>query len=94
MISIITFASEYIGAVTAIRVEDYHPKGKRWWVCLPEKGGWRQEMPAHNTHEAYLISYIEAIEAARRQARYARPCRFATPSARPASPLILKPARR
>jgi len=28
-----------IGAVVGMRVEDYYPKGKRWWVRLHEKGG-------------------------------------------------------
>jgi len=49
-----------IGAVVAMRVEDYYPKGKRWWVRLHEKGGKRHEMPAHHTLEAYLDAYIEA----------------------------------
>jgi site-specific recombinase XerC len=43
-----------------MRVEDYYPKGKRWWVRLHEKGGKRHEMPAHHTLEAYLDAYIEA----------------------------------
>jgi hypothetical protein len=43
-----------------MRVEDYYPKGKRWWVRLHEKGGKRHEMPAHHNLEAYLDSYIEA----------------------------------
>jgi hypothetical protein len=43
-----------------MRVEDYYPKGKRWWVRLHEKGGKRHEMPAHHTLEAYLDTYIEA----------------------------------
>ena len=42
-----------------MRVEDYYPKGKRWWVRLHEKGGKRHEMPAHHNLEAYLDSYIE-----------------------------------
>jgi hypothetical protein len=32
-----------------MRVEDYFPKGKRWWVRLHEKGGKRHEMPAELT---------------------------------------------
>ena len=60
LISVMTFAFARIGAVVAMRVEDYHPKGKRWWVRLHEKGGKRHEMPAHHTLEAYLDSYIEA----------------------------------
>src|SRR3984885_76652 len=43
-----------------MRVEDYFPKGKRWWVRLHEKGGKRHEMPAHHTLEAYIDSYIDA----------------------------------
>ena len=39
---------------------DYHPKGKRWWVRLHEKGGKRHEMPAHHNLEAYLDAYIDA----------------------------------
>jgi site-specific recombinase XerD len=60
MISIMTFAFARIGAVVAMRVEDYYPKGKRWWVRLHEKGGKHHEMPAHHTLEAYLDTYIEA----------------------------------
>jgi integrase len=41
-------------------VEDYHPKGKRWWVRLHEKGGKDHELPAHHNLEAYLDAYIEA----------------------------------
>ena len=60
LISVMTFAFARIGAVVAMRVEDYFPKGKRWWVRLHEKGGKRHEMPAHHNLEAYLDAYIEA----------------------------------
>jgi len=60
LISVMTFAFARIGAAVAMRVEDYYPKGKRWWVRLHEKGGKRREMPAHHTLEAYLDAYIEA----------------------------------
>jgi hypothetical protein len=43
-----------------MRVEDFYPQGKRWWVRLHEKGGKRHEMPAHHTLEAYLDAYIDA----------------------------------
>jgi site-specific recombinase XerC len=46
LISVMTFAFARIGAVVAMRVGDYYPKGKRWWVRLHEKGGKRHEMPA------------------------------------------------
>jgi site-specific recombinase XerD len=60
LISVMTFAFARIGAVVAMRVEDYYPKGKRWWVRLNEKGGKRHEMPAHDTLRAYLEAYIDA----------------------------------
>jgi integrase len=60
LISVMAFAFARIGAVVAMRVEDYYPKGKRWWVRLHEKGGKRHEMPAHHNLEAYVDSYIEA----------------------------------
>jgi site-specific recombinase XerD len=59
LISVMTFAFARIGAVVAMRVEDYYPNGKRWWVRLHEKGGKRHEMPAHHNLEAYLDVYIE-----------------------------------
>ena len=55
-----TFAFARIGTVVAMRVEDYYPQGKRWWVRLHEKGGKRHEMPAHHNLEAYLDAYLDA----------------------------------
>jgi site-specific recombinase XerC len=60
LISVMTFAFARIGAVVAMRVEDYYPEGKRWWVRLHEKGGKRHEMPAHHNLESYLDAYIKA----------------------------------
>jgi hypothetical protein len=37
-----------IGAVVAMRVEDYHPNGKRWWVRLHEKGGRHSDLSRHS----------------------------------------------
>jgi integrase/recombinase XerD len=60
LVSVMTFAFARIGAVVAMRVEDYYPEGKRWWVRLHEKGGKRHEMPAHHNLETYLDAYIDA----------------------------------
>src|SRR5271166_5609691 len=60
LISVMTFAFARIGAVVTMRVEDYYPEGKRWWVRLHEKGGKRHEMPAHHNLEEYLDAYIDA----------------------------------
>ena len=67
LISVMTFAFARIGAVVAMRVEDYYPQGKRWWVRLHEKGGKRHEMPAHHTLETYLDAYIDAAGSPRRR---------------------------
>jgi site-specific recombinase XerD len=53
-----TFAR--VGAATGLRVEDYFPQGKRWWVRLHEKGGKYHEMPVHHCLEEYLDAYIAA----------------------------------
>ncbi|MGP0001843.1 MAG: hypothetical protein ACLPKW_29455 [Acetobacteraceae bacterium] len=37
LISLMAFSFARISAVTAMRVEDYYPEGKRWWVRLHEK---------------------------------------------------------
>lgn len=62
LISLMIFTFARVGAVVAIRVEDYYPQGKRWWVRLHEKGSKRHEMPAHHTLEAYLDAYLGAAK--------------------------------
>jgi integrase len=60
LIAVMTYALARVGAVVSMRVEDYYPQNKRWWVRLHEKGGKRHEMPAHHNLEAYLDAYIDA----------------------------------
>ncbi len=60
LICVMTFAFARIGAVVGMRVEDYYPTGKRWWVRLPEKGGKQHELPAPQALQACLDSYIDA----------------------------------
>jgi site-specific recombinase XerD len=60
LIGVMTYAFARIGAVVAMRVDDYFANGKRWWVRLHEKGGKRHEMPAHHKLEAFLDEYIKA----------------------------------
>ena len=43
-----------------MKVEDYYPAGKRWWVRLHEKGGKRHEMPAHHKLEQFIDEYLDA----------------------------------
>src|ERR1700730_13137510 len=46
--------------VVAMRVEDYYPGGKRWWLRLHEKGGKRHEMPVDHELEHFLDEYVAA----------------------------------
>jgi site-specific recombinase XerC len=46
LIALMTYSFACVSAAVAMDVEDYHPKGKRWWVRLHEKGGKRHELPA------------------------------------------------
>lgn len=55
-----TYTFARVGAVVAMRVEDYHPEGKRWWVRLREKGGKAHAMPAHHNLEAWMDAYLDA----------------------------------
>jgi site-specific recombinase XerC len=60
LIGVMTYAFARIDAVVAMRVDDYYPNGKRWWVRLHEKGGKRHEMPAHHKLEAFIDEYLAA----------------------------------
>jgi site-specific recombinase XerD len=60
LMAVMTYSFARIGAVVAMRVEDYYPGGKRWWVRLHEKGGKRHEMPAHHKLEQFLDEYLDA----------------------------------
>jgi site-specific recombinase XerD len=58
LIGVMTYAFARIGAVVAMKVEDYYPAGKRWWVRLHEKGGKRHDMPAHHKLEHFIDEYL------------------------------------
>jgi integrase len=49
-----------VGAVTAMRVEDYYSQGRRGWVRLHEKGGKRHELPCNHHLEQILDAYVQA----------------------------------
>ena len=59
LIATMFFSFARIGAVLAMSVKDYFPKGKRYWLRLHEKGGKYHEVPVHHTLERYLDVYIE-----------------------------------
>jgi site-specific recombinase XerD len=60
LIGVMTYAFARIGAVVAMKVDDYYPAGKRWSVRLHEKGGKRHEMPAHHKREHFIDEYLAA----------------------------------
>lgn len=59
LVATLLFTFARVSAALAMRVEDYYPVGKRWWVRLHEKGGKHHEMPAHHTLQEYLDAYVE-----------------------------------
>ncbi len=60
IIAAMVYSFARVGAMVAMRVEDYYPQGRRMWLRLHEKGGKHHEMPAHHNLEAYIDAYVEA----------------------------------
>jgi len=60
LIGVLIYSFATVSAAVSMRVEDYFPQGKRWWLRLHEKGGKHHEIPVHHTLEEYLDRYIEA----------------------------------
>lgn len=58
VIALMIYSFARVGAVLALNVDDYFPKGKRWWIRLHEKGSKYHEMPLHHKAEEYLDAYI------------------------------------
>ena len=59
-IGLLVYSFARVGAAVAMRVEDFYPNGRRWWVRLHEKGGKHHELPAHHNLDLWLHEYIEA----------------------------------
>ena len=60
IIAVMIYTFARVSAVVALKVEDYFPQKKRWWLRLHEKNGKVNEMPCHHKLEQYLDAYIEA----------------------------------
>jgi site-specific recombinase XerD len=58
LVGLMVYTFARVGAVTAMKVEDYYTQGRRSWVRLHEKGGKRLEVPAHHNLDAYLEQYV------------------------------------
>ncbi len=59
-ISVMVYGFARVSAVIGLKVEDYFPLKKRWWLRLHEKGGKVNEMGCHHKLEQYLDEYILA----------------------------------
>jgi site-specific recombinase XerD len=60
LIGTMVYSFARVSAIVNMRVRDYYPQGKRYWLRLHEKGGKFHEVPVHHTAESYLDEYIEA----------------------------------
>ena len=58
LIGVMAYTFARVGAAAQMRVEDVYLQGRRTRVRLREKGGKRNEMPAHHNLEDYLHAYI------------------------------------
>jgi site-specific recombinase XerD len=68
IVAVMAFTFARVSAVVGLKVEDYYPQKKRWWLRLREKNGRVNEMPCHHKLESYIDAYIAAagIEADRK----------------------------
>jgi site-specific recombinase XerD len=62
LLGVMCYTFARVGAVVAMRVEDYYENGKRGWFRLHEKGGKRHEVPAHHNAEKYTDEYLQAAD--------------------------------
>lgn len=60
LVAVMAFTFARVSAVVGLKVEDYYPQKKRWWLRLREKNGKVNEMPCHHKLEAYLDEYLSA----------------------------------
>jgi len=70
LIGVMAYTFARVGAATQMRVEDVYLQGRRTWVRLHEKGGKRNEMPAHHNLEEYLHAYIAKADLAKKGKEY------------------------
>jgi site-specific recombinase XerD len=61
LIAIMAYGFARVGAVVAMRVEDYFQMGKRWHFRLHEKNSKVLAMPAHHTAEEFVDAYLNAV---------------------------------
>jgi integrase len=60
LIGVMGYTFARIGAVVAMKVEDYYIQKRRGWVRLHEKGGKVTELPCHHNLEQFLDEWLSA----------------------------------
>lgn len=61
-IALLIYSFARVGAALSMKVGDFHPQGRRWWLRLEEKGGKQHALPAHHNLEAWMLEYLEAAD--------------------------------
>ena len=60
LFSVMLYSFARVSAVLGMRRQDYFQQGSRGWLRLHEKGGKRQDVPAHHRAAEALDAYLEA----------------------------------
>ncbi|HXC62430.1 MAG TPA: hypothetical protein VNV63_07130 [Nitrospiria bacterium] len=60
MLGALAYTFARIGAVVNLKVQDYYPSGKRFFLRFKEKGGKEKELPVHHKLEELLDEYLKA----------------------------------
>ena len=64
LIGVMVYSFARVSAVAQMKVKDYFPSGKRFWLRLHEKGGKYHEVPCHHNAEEYVDAYLQAANIA------------------------------
>ncbi len=60
LIGVMVYSFARVSAVVKMRLRDYYPQGKRFFLRLHEKGGKFHVVPVHHKAEAFLDDYVQA----------------------------------
>lgn len=60
LIGLMAYSFGRVSAVAGMKVKDYFPRGRRWFIRLHEKNGKEHEVPVHHKADEYLHAYVEA----------------------------------
>ena len=59
LIAMMGYTFARVGAVVALKVEDYYIQKRRGWIQLHEKGGKVTEFPCHHSLETFLDEWLQ-----------------------------------